>query len=387
MRLRRGMAAVAALALAVWQIPPVNAFRLTMSGYNTLTFRHNSVSGGAAGQTTFTYSNYERQRLFENNAGLNLTLQPFDSNRVLLNANINSNRFSPDRSRYNLEYRGNGLNITAGDINAGLSGNEFAPFHKSLRGLKVDGTWGKLGLSTLLSEERAKVATDVFTGNNSPGPYTLRYSPVVDGTEQVRVDGQRKKFGVDYTIQYDTGILMFQTHDQTTIIPATSTVEVSYEYAGYGSAPGILAGVRAQLPVGNVGQFGVTYISQMSRLDGSGGGTGNRYTDQWIGNNTPMVLYLQYRPVAEILSVMVDGVPQTEGVDYKVQSLDAGVITFLRVVPAPPGSLLDAPANVVVEYRVANTSATPNAQGDKSILGLDGTMKLGSAATLGVQFA
>jgi|GEM_PF-5462988 len=360
---------------------PASAQKFTITGYDTLTFRVNSVSGGSAGQQAFTYSNYERQRQIENNAGLNITGYLFP--RVILNATINSSRYTPDRSRYNLEYRGNGLNIMAGDINVAMSGNEFAPFNKSLRGMKVEALAGAVKLSTLLSQERAQVATDVFPGTNSPGPYSLRFSPIIDGTEQVRVDGQRKKLGVDYTIDYNTGMLWFQ---QTMIIPATSTIEVSYEYAAYGSNPGILAGIRGELPLWTNGRVGLTYLTQMSDI-GSGTEDGAYRTDLFIGDNTPMVLTLRYRPVKRIVKITLDGVPQVENVDYEVQSLDSGIIRFRKIVPAPPGPIADAAPNLVVDYEIVTTSTPQEMRGDRTIVGLDGTFNLNERSSLTLHFA
>ena len=227
------------------------------------------------------------------------------------------------------------------------------------------------------------MATDVFPGTNSPGPYSLRFSPIIDGTEQVRVDGQRKKLGVDYTIDYNTGMLWFQ---QTMIIPATSTIEVSYEYAAYGSNPGILAGVRGEFPLWANGRMGLTYITQMSDMD-SGTEEGAYRTDLFIGDNTPMVLTLRYRPIKRIVKITLDGVPQLENVDYEVQSLDSGIIRFRKVVPAPPGPIADAAPNLVVDYEIVTTSTPQEMRGDRAIVGLDGTFNLNERSSLTLQFA
>lgn len=384
MSLRRYTAAFAALALLAATVAPAHSAKLILGGYDTLTFRHNSVSGASAGQQAFNYGNYERQRALENNAGLIVTLYPLTSDRLIFNAHINSNRFSADRSRYSLEYKGNGLNFLMGDINAALGGNEFVPFQKSLRGIRVDGRLGQLTLNTLLSQERAQVATDHFYGTNSPGPYSLRYSPIIDGSAKVRVDGQEKVFGTDYTLDLNTGMLWFQP---SMIIPSTSLIEVSYEYAGYGSSPGILAGVRGEIPIGKLGRVGTTYITQMSRV-GDDNPSADIRTDLFIGDNTPMVLWLRNRPVERIVKITVDSIPQVEGLDYEVQSLEAGVVRFRKVVPAPPGPITDAAPNVVVEYEVVSTTAPgANLGGDRSILGLDTLFNFGEKATLGIQFA
>lgn len=366
--------------LAGW-LGAAGAQEITITGYNRFTFRMDSIRGSATGLQAYNYGNYERTRQFENNAGLSITGRILS--RVSLTANIQSSRYSPDRSQYHLDYDGNGLDITVGDINAAIAGNEFMPFHKSLLGMKVDAMVGRVKLSTLLSEERAQVALDKFYGTNSPGPYSLRYSPIIDGTEQVRVDGQPKKLGQDYTIDYNTGMIWFQ---QTMLIPQTSLIEVSYEYAGYGSSPGILVGSRAEMPLLDRGLIGLTYIAQASRARAGNSPDANFRTDQFIGDNTPMVLSLRYRPVRKVIRITVDGLDQKEGVDFEVVSLDAGLLRFRKVVPAPPGVLTDAAPNVIVEYEVVPTTS-PSAVGDRGIFGLDGQYRFGKNTNLTMHFA
>lgn len=355
---------------------------LTISGFLTWTGRSSSISGGSAGQQAFLGQQYQYSQNFETNAGLNITGPILPGlQRFVVNATINQSRYAaPDQSRYELEYRGNGLNIALGHINAALPGNSFVPYNRSLVGLKIDGKIGAFGLTTLFSEERAQVATDNFPGTNSAGPYSLRYSPILDGTEQVRVDGIRKKLGDDYTIDYNTGMLWFQP---TIIIPATSTIEVSYEYAGLGQNPGMLVGFRGDLPFLKGGKLGATFIKHIS--DANGSGSTPQRTDLFIGSNTVMTLNLRFRPVKRIVSITVDGQAQVEGVDFDVQSLSAGVVVFHKVVPAPPGGDT-ADANVVVIYEVDNT-ATAGSVGDRSILGLDGAFNFGKVGTIGMEWA
>ena len=205
---------------------PASAQKFTITGYDTLTFRLNSVNGSSAGQQAFTYGNYERQRQIENNAGLNITGYLFP--RVILNATINSSRYTPDRSRYNLEYRGNGLNIMAGDINVAMSGNEFAPFNKSLRGMKVE--VGGREAECLLSQERAQVATDVFRARTAPD-YSLRFSPIIDGRSGCESMASARSWGGPcHRLQHGDAVVPADDDH-----PATSTIEVSYNMPRMGA--------------------------------------------------------------------------------------------------------------------------------------------------------
>ena len=83
-------------------------------------------------------------------------------------------------------------------------------------------------------------------GTNSPGPYSLRFSPIIDGTEQVRVDGQRKPGSIipSTTTRGCCGSSSDDDH------PGDSTIEVSYDTPRMGSNPGILADIRSELPCG-----------------------------------------------------------------------------------------------------------------------------------------
>ncbi|NCO41030.1 MAG: hypothetical protein GW892_20260, partial [Armatimonadetes bacterium] len=218
---------------------------LSVHGYQTWTWRNNSVSGGQASGTAFGLDNYGYDSSFDNNTSL--TIDGEIINRVRLHGNINKSRFMPTDRRYYLMYDGDRTDVTLGDLNASLSGNEFATFSRTMRGLEIDTTLGKnTGFSLLTSKTDAAVKQDVLAGNNTVGPYYLTRNPIVDGSEQVWVDEQLKQRGVDYIIDYDFGVLTFQG---VNVIPSTSTIAISYEYDAPGRTAGTLIGMRGTIPL------------------------------------------------------------------------------------------------------------------------------------------
>ncbi len=122
----------------------------------------------------------------------------------------------------------------------GLGDNPYASFRKSLKGIHTKSNLGGgITLDTFYSQEHGIVRRETIRGNDTPGPYWLRYAPVLDGSETVKVDEQPQVLGVDYTLNYDTGMLEFDTvTNGPRIIPSTSTISVSYQSARPGNAGG-----------------------------------------------------------------------------------------------------------------------------------------------------
>jgi len=79
-------------------------------------------------------------------------------------------------------------------------------------GLKeAQGTMALVG--SVLAEATVTSVTNeaVGTGNGTATQFTLAHKPVVRGSLTVRVAGNRKSEGSDYTVNYDTGTITFTT--------------------------------------------------------------------------------------------------------------------------------------------------------------------------------
>jgi len=71
------------------------------------------------------------------------------------------------------------------------------------------------------------VVDEAFTGDGTTTDFTLANSPVVNGSDAVRVDGVFQARDTDYSINYQTGVISFVT------APASgASILVNYTYVG-----------------------------------------------------------------------------------------------------------------------------------------------------------
>lgn len=341
---------------------------LTISGYNTISFRQYRLTGN---EGLFRDNNYGLDSSFDHATELFVNGRLYKE--LSITASFSQSRFLPNRSRICLRFEGNDATVTAGDLTANLAGNEFVLFNKTLQGIKVDSKMRKGMFTLLASQTKAEVRTDQFYGRNISGPYYLTASPVVDGSEVVKVDDQVKVRGIDYTIDYEIGILNF---DPSIIIPPSSLIVVSYEYEPTGSRVGKLYALRASYPISEKVGLGATYLTVIAPKHGGGGGELSKQ-DRWLGDNTPGPFTLSYRPIVVGSEVVkVEGILQVRDQDYRINYTD-GTITFFRVIPRG--------AMIVVDYRISQVPSSTG--GDESVLGLDCDLKLTKQVSLNAQYA
>jgi hypothetical protein len=324
--------------------------KLVISGYHTMYFRSYKVSGDTS---LYTYDNYGNDSSFDDYTNLYIRGRLYKN--AFIDAQFSRDRFSPMGNKLTLEYRGKEVNIKVGSILASLMGNEFATLSKSLDGILLNILLkNNTTLSLVASQARGSTKVESFRGNNSPGPYYLRFSPIVEGSEVVKVDDVLMRRGVDYDIDYYTGELNFLG---ARIIPEGSIITVSYEY--FYSQGNSIYGFR----LGQEGKWGITYLS---RPDFSYVPPQEHSREEYfIGTGTPGPFYLSYRPIVENSEIIiVDGVPKPKD-SYQINYF-SGIITFNS--PIPQG------ASVVVRYKYKSDVLS---LGSKEVVGVDGKLSLG----------
>ena len=325
---------------------------LQLSGTNTLTLQNSSVEG--------SLSTYLGQRWDTGTIVAQTSLHAEGSiyKEFGFQADFSSSGYGPSYSRWLLGYVGHDTAVYYGDLNIDLGSNEFAAFRKTLRGWQIDQALPKGGLLRYFeSDEKGLVRRQTFPGNDTAGPFFLTYTPIIEGSEVVKVNEELQRFGKDYRLDYETGELRFEPVDgPPKIIPSTATVSVSYQSYGYGGAPGTLSGLRVEMPLkGKRILLGFTRLSE--RRAGVGGDTVGYHEDIYQGSGTTGPFDTSFRPIIangarvtykgrtqtieQALVVLVDNVEQKETVDYDVNRY-LGRIVFRRAVP--PTSL------VIVRY-------------------------------------
>jgi len=342
-------------------------FKINAHGYASFQYQVGStVQGTEQGRQVYRYENYGLSKGFNAYGSLQVDWQ---LGNFSVKGEWTPARYSPTAQRFRMEYNAGSTKFTFGNLFLSLQGNQFVSFSRYAQGLQIEHKFGKSGDLTLVTfETPSQIVTDTFQGNNSPGPYFLRRSPIVEGSEQVRLDERPLRRGVDYTIDYNYGQIMFATP-----IPPTSTIAVSYESVGYGGV-GRFIGLRSNWRTGPNSSLGITFLTQNVPFTVTE--KAERFREEFLGNGTTGPFLLQVRPVAVgSEKVFVNGIQQTRDLHYRID-YTAGIVTFLQPVPAG--------AIVVVEYyRAAATKATV---GTLRLLGLDWNGALGKIGRLNWQF-
>ncbi|MCS7264909.1 MAG: hypothetical protein NZ805_08770 [Armatimonadetes bacterium] len=342
-------------------------FKISAHGYASLQYQiGNSVQGSEQGRQVYRYENFGLSKGFNAFGSLQVDWQ---IGNFSVRGEWTPARYSPTAQRFTTQYNAGSTKFTYGNLFLSLQGNQFVSFSRYAQGLQVEHKFGRLGDLVLVTfETPSQIVTDVLQGNNSPGPYFLRRTPVIDGSEQVRLDERPLRRGVDYTIDYTYGSIMFATP-----IPPTSTIAVSYETVGYGGA-GRFIGLRSNIRTGEGSRLGITFLTQNVPFTVTE--RAERFRDEFVGNGTTGPFLLQVRPVAMgSEKVFVNGIQQSRDIHYRI-NYEQGIINFLQPVPAG--------AIVIVEYfRAAATRATV---GTLRMLGLDWNGSMGEIGRISWQF-
>ncbi len=318
---------------------------LQISGSNSLTLQEHVLEGSRSafeGQRWDTDPVVRRSSLhIEGPIWQNLGIQ----------ADISSSGWGNSYTRYVLGWMTDETALYFGDLNIRLTGNEFASFNKTLEGWQLDQALPGGGLLRgFYSREKGLTRRETINGNNTSGPFFLRYTPIIEGSEVVKVDEELMRFGEDYRLDYETGQLWFEPVDgPPRIIPSTSVISVSYQSYGWETTPGQLYGARAQMPLLDDRMLvGVTALFQDKRDPGTTSDTAGFQEDIYQGSGTTGPFDTNFRPILpngstvvfegerqtidQTVVVLVDNVEQVQGVDYDVFH-NIGRIIFRRAVP------------------------------------------------------
>jgi len=266
-------------------------------------------------------------------------------------AHIANSGYGYNDNRLMLGWQSKHSALLWGDLNVRLAGNEFASYTKSLKGWQLDQLVGPNFLfRAFQSKEKGLVRRQTFLGNNTSGPYFLTFTPIVEGTERVKINEDVVYFGVDYVLDYDTGQLLFEVPGKSPrIIPSTHTITVSYQSATNYESGGTTQGLQMESAL--LGDRLQLVLTRLEHTSGAGGAadTARFQDDIFYGSGSTGPFDVRFSPILaygakaiingkekvlheEALIVLVDNVEQREGVDF--DSLrQIGRIIFRRIVP------------------------------------------------------
>jgi len=343
-----------------------------ISGNNTLTLQQHYVEGS---ESAFEGQRWDTGSLQRRSS---LSIKGPIWKEFGFQSDLSFSGYGPSYSRWVVGYVGHDSALYFGDLNISLRQNEFAGVAKSLKGWQLDQNLPGGGLlRAFTSEDKGYTRNETLSGNDTPGPYFLRFTPIIDGSESVKVDEQPQRRGVDYRLDYQTGDLWFDPiGGPIKVIPSTSTISVSYQSSGYFGNAGTLTGARAEMPLadGRI-NVGLTWLRQ-DRPEAGQGDTVAYQENVYYGSGTTGPFDTNFRPIiadgaeviyhgqtqtiAEALKVLVDDVEMAEGVDYDAYRQIGRVIFRLAV---PPTSLV----RIQYYYELGETALSQDAE----VAGLD----------------
>ncbi len=311
-----------------------------------------------------------------------------------LMAHVSNSGYGYNDNRIMVGYQDNNTAVLAGDLSINFAGNEFCSFTKSLQGLQFDQRIGKsLLMRTFFSREKGLVRRDTIPGNNTSGPYFLTYTPIVEGSEAIMVDNTPKQFGVDYTLDYDTGQLYFEPPGgATTIISSTSVIQASYQSASAYDSGGTTEGGQLEASLLK-GRLAVIATVLQRNVPGAGSQDTARYQDDMFqGSGSTGPFDTRYSPILPDgakaiiggqpttirngLVVTVDDIPQQEGVDYDAIR-QIGRVLFRHIVPAT------AVVHIKYYYQIGPSDSL----GGATVVGLAAQQQLSKKLAWDVSFA
>ncbi|MCX5749802.1 MAG: hypothetical protein NTZ10_06130 [Candidatus Saganbacteria bacterium] len=202
-------------------------------------------------------------------------------------------------------------------------------------------------LSVKYSYYNVSGESEVISGIDSKGPYEMTEYPVVKNSERIEVDGKKNFRGLDYTIDYNSGKITFNTK-----INAASKINASYSFVIHTDA--------LVPPSKSSFTLGATYLKESAKK-GSAAATATLVEARKGSEITNNLLNLKHFPLdpSQTVSVTVNGtpfadfyVPTSEAIGLHMPYLNdkddasdgyaTGTLKFT--------STLDASADIAVNY-------------------------------------
>jgi len=174
-----------------------------------------------------------------------------------------------------LQLHSTDLDLLYGDYAIGLRENKLSTYNRSLTGAKIEKDIANSKITVFGASTRQISARDDIPGRDVCGPYYLTHYPIIVGSEKIRIETrddknlqifsfQEKEKDKDYSLNYDTGRLIFEKP-----IPSTEGsgvryyIVVFYEYIPIGNDyKHTLYGIRGVTKLYNNLKLGTTYIKE-----------------------------------------------------------------------------------------------------------------------------
>ncbi|NLY51987.1 MAG: hypothetical protein GX063_03665 [Firmicutes bacterium] len=159
--------------------------------------------------------------------------------------------------QYMLQVDTANASIKLGEVETKLLSPPLSPVSLSLTGVQGALAWRDAAFFLAAGHPQAVLKTETFILHPAVRVYQTAKAPLVPNTEIVQVEGRRLKAGVDYLIDYNTGIIRLLG-----LWPEAAKLTVTYQ--AIDSTPGkkpLVQGFRTEYDA-NSGRFGFTHLSR-----------------------------------------------------------------------------------------------------------------------------
>ncbi|NQT30319.1 MAG: hypothetical protein HQ596_07085 [Candidatus Saganbacteria bacterium] len=234
---------------------------LLIKGSQGITFQTRTVEGsieGYAPGTTQTREETLRLNISGRAAGIDIDATLFRSTA------LGVTQLGESEEKIAIRMKRGSTEVFLGDFNPHLDETEFTALDKMLSGGQIFGNYGRWGGLALYSSPKGEAKYALMYGDETQGPYSLGYAPVVINSERVYLNGLPQKRGDDYNIDYQAGTITFIRG----VVDLQSIIKVYYDYRQtvYEHS---LYGARAYFkPLPNL-KVAATYLNDSDSLTGA----------------------------------------------------------------------------------------------------------------------
>ncbi|MFA6447846.1 MAG: hypothetical protein WCX65_00120 [bacterium] len=217
---------------------------LKISGYRTMRWKNYSSSG-------------DKNQFLSNNSLLYFNSKLEQTSMININGTLPRNlTLSGNFTEIPYQDRSMTLNITGrrgasrlGDFSALFPGDKMVGFSKTVRGVDFNYNYGGLKATAIVSRQKSKTQRITFVGQNKRGPYNLGTFSLLEGSEDVRIDGASIPRS-DYTVDYFRGDITFKYN-----VDPSQIIEVYYE-----------SQMLFEIKTGSINAFGLEYSPTNSKF-------------------------------------------------------------------------------------------------------------------------
>ncbi len=258
--------------------------RLNISGHKTFEVKKADVKGDIGHFSTEQFDSYPG---FKMDQSLHLEIDGHINENSTVHA-VLDDKDDEDR-KFTVDINTPKWRFTLGDFQLKLDGTELTLFTKEVRGIIAAGSFKKGMRSTFLfAQSKGLARREQFRGAGSQQEYRMQAFPIIQNSEQIRIDGRLMQRNADYLIDFEEGIIKFSS--SVLPIEVTSWIVVEYEVADENMAYSRnIFGVRQEFLKDNGNRVGLTWLREIdSKTPKAGADVGDELATASTALITPM---------------------------------------------------------------------------------------------------